>query len=157
MKRYIRSANTAQLSYFRTVPKGADPLKFEPYELGIHCGTYAQAEYICETKYHGNCDIYELTLKSSVQASNVMSDFDAWNSVEAVAEILSDGFDVDIDRDDVVAAYRSGEFSKDNAAEYIKSVVGATNLVVCYDNAVEVAETDIIILDKDCIEAINRL
>ena len=156
MKRYIRSAATIESSYFRAVPKGADPLKFKPYELGIHCGSLEQAEYFRDTKYNGSCDIYEIFIHPSVTISNAVDDFEAWNSVEAVESILVDGFNINISRAEIVADLRSSTWSRDNASQYIKTLVNKQNLIVVYNNAIELNEEDIIILDDSCIQNIVK-
>lgn len=156
MKRYIRSATILESSYFRAVPKGTDPLEFKPYELGIHCGSLEQAEYFRDTKYNGSCDIYEIFIHPSVTASNAVDDFEAWNSVQAVESILVDGFNISISRAEITADLRSGDWSRDNASEYIKTVVGKRNLIVVYNNAIELNEEDIIILDDSCIQNIIK-
>ena len=156
MKRYIRSANTLEYSYFRAVPKDVDPLKFKPYELGIHCGSLEQAEYFRDTKYNGSCDIYEIFIYPNVTVSNVVDDFEVWNSVEAVEDILVSGFNISITRAEIIADLRSGTWSKDSVSQYIETLVNKQNLIVVYNNVVELNEKDIIILDDICIQNIVK-
>ena len=157
MKRYIKSSTaTLESNYFRVVPKGADPLEFRPYELGIHCGSLEQAEYFKDNKYNGSCDIYEIFIHHGVTISNAVYDFEAWNSVEAVASILVDGFNINISKAEIIADLRSGNWSKDSASQYIKTLVNKQNLIVVYNNAVELNEKDIIILDDSCIQNIVK-
>lgn len=138
-------------SRYRCVRSGSDPMKFQPYELGIHCGSLEQAQYFKDNKYGGSGDIYKVTFEPSCVLSNVVDDFEAWNSVEAVYEILSTGFDVDISKKQVIQDFRDGLFDKNDAASYIKEIVGKQKLVVVYHNSVELNEQDVIVLDDTCI------
>lgn len=126
------------------------------YELGIHCGSLAQAEHINDLKYKGSGDIYKITV-TNFNASEAASDFEAWNSVEAVFEILTRGFGTNISKQDILADYRSGKFQKDYAAEYISDYVGSDKLIVAYNNVVELPEEDIIILNDSCIKSIEKM
>jgi hypothetical protein len=153
MKIYIKASKFSDNIYYRAVPAGSDPLKFQWYQLGIHCGSLEQAQYLAE---NSNCDIYEVILKPSVIFSNPVSDFEEWSSAECLDEILNVGFNVDISRSHIIQDLRNGIWTKQTAAQYIIDNVGK-NAVVKYDNHVELDEEDIIILDTSVIKSIEKI
>lgn len=162
MKRYIKTSakiysdqNISSVWYI-CVPKGADPRSFDDSYLGIFCGSKEQAEEICSSKYQqGNCDIYRLKLNPNVTFSNPISDYDNFCSVDAVAEILSDGFNIPTSIAEVAQAYRNGEWDKSSAGQYIIQTTGLLDPIVVFNNAVELPEQDIIILDPNSIQSIE--
>ena len=152
-KRIVSSVNAARDVVYRCVRAGMSVSEFLPYELGIHCGSLEQAEYINNVKYAGKGEIYEIVLSPGVEYSEVIDDWEAWNSIECVHDILTRGFMIDISREEITQDYRSGILDKRSASDYIKQQVGATKLAVQYYNDVEMEEVDLILLDSSCIQS----
>ena len=152
MKIYVKASQYANNIYYRAVPTGSDPLKFQWCELGIHCGSLEQAKYFAENR---KCDIYKITLDSGVTFSNPISDFEEWSSAECLDEILNVGFNFDISRSQIIQDLRNGIWTKQTAAQYIIDKVGK-NAVVKYNNEIELDEEDIIILDTSVIKSIEK-
>ena len=153
MKIYVKASQSASNTYYRAVPAGSDPLKFHWYELGLHCGSLAQAQYLSENK---ECDIYKVTLESEVVFSNPVSDFEEWSSAECLDAILNVGFNVDISRSQIIQDLRNGIWTKQTAAQYVIDKVGK-NAIVKYNNEIELHEEDIIILDTSVIRSIEKI
>lgn len=157
MKRYIKFTSSIETIWYRAVPEGENPLEFNYYNLGIHCGSLDQAKYI--TSLHkAKYDIYKIILKPEViYSKNIKDDFEDWSSAESIACILTDGFNIFITRSEVSDDRKAGLWSKDInsdnfAAKYIINKVGISNIVVKYPNKIELPEEDIIILDSLSIE-----
>lgn len=153
MKIYVKAAETPSITYYRAVPKGKNPLTFQWYELGIHCGSLEQAQYFAENK---ECDIYKIELNSGVNFSNPISDFEEWTSAECLDEILNIGFNIDISRAQIIQDLRNKVWTKETAAEYIIDKVGSP-AVVKYNNEIELNEEDIIILDESVIKSVIKI
>lgn len=116
-----------------------------------------QAQGFVQTKHRSNGDIYRITLSPDCSYSLAVSDFDVWNSIEAITDILVDGFGCKTDRGQVTADYRNGVLDRNDAANYILDEVGIDDAIVVYHNAVELAEDDIIVLNPDSIVSVEQI
>lgn len=143
-------------TWYRAVRSDVNPLDFRDFELGIHCGSLEQAKEIASYYPKIPYSIYEIILAPSCVYSNPVADFEKWSGSDAITDILN-AFGVSISQSEVVADRRDGVWDQDNAAQYILNKVQSQNAIVVYDNAVELPEQDIIILNPSCITSCTKL
>lgn len=155
---YVKASkyDTNVSTWYRVVRSDVDPLDFRDFELGIHCGSLEQAKEIASYYPKIPYSIYEIILAPSCVYSNPVTDFEKWSGSDAITDILN-AFGISISQSEVIADRRDGVWDQDNAAQYIINKVHSRNAIVIYDNAIELPEQDIIILNPSSITSCTKL
>lgn len=141
------------LTYYRAVNLGSDVTKYRRNELGIYCGSFAQAKYLSENKFYSMYDIYEIILRNECTFSNIIDDpIDEWTSFETITKILLNGFELDKLSEDI--KYELKEYN--SPSKYLVDTLknhGIKHPVIRYNNEQDIEEVDICILDKNSIQS----